>query len=178
MILLLLSGSAGGLADTPEYATRVSGWSLGPTVAGFLTRILAGSLLPVALLLLLAYIPDFDDPLDPSDTVQLGSTFAVFWLLMSLALVGAVLRFLWPRSGALEAVSVGGLVVTAQSLISWAKVSASGEAVQLALYTWMVWVSVCLVGAWVGFGLRQISESSLFGTHGRTLAPSWWDQNN
>ena len=51
----------------------------------FLTKILMAALIPVVLLVVLAFIPDLDDPLDPSETVQLGSTFAVFWLLMSLA---------------------------------------------------------------------------------------------
>jgi hypothetical protein len=134
-----------------------------------LVRTSLAAVIPVVLLLILAYIPDLDDPLDPSETVQLGSTFAVFWLLMSLALVGAVLGFLWPRSGALEAVLVGGLVVLAQSLLSWAKVDAGRGAVQLALYTWMVWVSICLIGAWVGLTLRQIGDFYLF--HGQAGRP-------
>ena len=57
-----------------------------------------------------------------SDSSLAALTFAVFWLLTALALVGAVLGFIWTRTGALEAVLVGGLVVTAQSLLSWAKV--------------------------------------------------------
>jgi len=76
---------------------------LGPGLKGFLTRIVLASVIPVVLLVALAYVPDLDDPLDPSQTVQLGSILAGFWLLMSLALVGAVLGFLWPRSGALDA---------------------------------------------------------------------------
>ena len=168
LVLLLLSGAAGGYTfDLRDYAAHPGLKSgaprLGPLVAprwqGLPVRVLAGAVIPVLLLLILAYIPDLDDPLDPSETVQLGSTFAVFWLLMSLSLVGAVLGFLWPRTGALEAVLVGGMVVLAQSLISWAKVDASRDAVQLALYTWMVWVSVCLIGAWVGLALRQVGDS-------------------
>ena len=46
----------------------------------------------------------------------------------------------------------------AQSLLSWIKVDASRDALQLALYTWMVWVSICLIGAWVGLGLRHIGD--------------------
>ena len=61
---------------------------LGPGRFGVLTRLGLATLIPLALLLLLVYIPDLDDPLDPSETVQLGSTFAAFWLLMSLALAG------------------------------------------------------------------------------------------
>ena len=142
---------------------------MGPGRKWFLTKILMAALIPVVLLVVLAFIPDLDDPLDPSETVQLGSTFAVFWLLMSLALVGAVLGFIWPRTGALEAVLVGGLVVLAQSLISWAKVDASREAVQLALHTWMVWVSICLIGAWLGFTLRQIGDFYLFQARAKEL---------
>jgi len=106
--------------------------------------------------LLVAFLPDLDDPLAPNATVQLGSTFAVFWLLMSLALVGVVQGFLWPHSGVFQAVIVGGLVVATQGLLSWAKVDASWQDLQLALYTWMVWVSVCLIGAWVGLLLREV----------------------
>jgi len=165
MILLLLSGSAGSFGDELEGYAAFLGPFLGPGRLGLLVRTSLAAVIPVVLLLILAYIPDLDDPLDPSETVQLGSTFAVFWLLMSLALVGAVLGFLWPRSGALEAVLVGGLVVLAQSLLSWAKVDAGRGAVQLALYTWMVWVSICLIGAWVGLTLRQIGDFYLF--HGQ-----------
>ena len=93
----------------------------------------------------------------PSATVQLGSTLAVFWLLMSLGLVGVVQGFLWPHSGVFQAVVVGGLVVLTQGLLSWAKVDAGREELQLALYTWMVWVSICLIGAWVGLLLREVS---------------------
>ena len=75
--------------------------------------------------------------------------------------MGAVLGFLWPRTGALEAVLVGGSVVLAQSLLSWTKVDANREALQLTLYTWMVWVSVCLIGAWVGITLRQIGGAPI-----------------
>ena len=169
LILLLLSGTAGSFGDKLSDYTVYIGPLMGPGRIGFLTKILMAALIPVLLLLVLAFIPDLDDPLDPSETVQLGSTFAVFWLLMSLALVGAVLGFIWPRTGALEAVLVGGLVVLAQSLISWAKVDASRDAVQLALHTWMVWVSICLIGAWVGFTLRQIGDFYWFQARARGL---------
>lgn len=158
VIMLLLSGSASGYASEPwDYTTF-----LNPLVrhglSGFLARVLLAYTVPMVLLLLIAFIPDLDDPLVPNDTVQLGSTFAVFWLLMSLALVSAVLGFLWPRTGPVQAVLVGGLVVMTQSLLSWAKADASRDSLQLALYTWMVWVSICLIGAWVGLILRQISD--------------------
>ena len=156
LILLLLTGTAGSFGYELEDYTGLLGPLMGQGRGSFVTRIFLAAFIPVVLLVVLAFIPDLDDPLDPSATVQLGSTFAVFWLLMSLGLVGAVLGFLWPRTGALAAVLAGGSVVLAQSLLSWAKVDANREAVQLALYTWMVWVSVCLIGAWVGIILRQI----------------------
>ena len=161
-ILLLLSGSAGRFwVDPGDYST-VPGRYLEPEMLRFPIRIPVAASIPIGLLLVLAFIPDLDDPLDPSETVQLGSTFAVFWLLMSLALVGAVLGFLWPKTGALEAVLVGGMVVLAQCLLSLVKVDASRGAVQLALYTWMVWVSISLIGSWVGVTLRQINTFYLF----------------
>ena len=162
LILLILSGSAGSFVDESENLANPPGPLLGPGVTAILARIALSAFIPLLLLLLLAYVQDLDDPLHPSETVQLGSTFAVFWLLMSLALVGAVLGFLWPRTGALEAVVVGGLVVLSQSLLSWAKVDASRDAIQLALYTWMVWVSICLIGAWVGLSLRRVGNFYLF----------------
>ena len=77
---------------------------------------------------------------------------------------------------------VGGLVVPTQGLLSWAKVNASWRDLQLALYIWMVWVSVCLIGAWIGLLLREVGgfqpggvpeitgdyrrrESALYGGH-------------
>ena len=146
-ILLILSGSAGAFVDQLESRANPPGPLMGSNPTAVLARLAVGVFIPLVFLLLLAYIQDLDDPLDPGEIAQLGSTFAVFWLLMSLALVGAVLGFLWPRKGALEAVLVGGLVVLSQSLLSWAKVDASREAIQMALYTWMVWVSVCPIGA-------------------------------
>lgn len=164
LILLLLSGAAGRLPLKSGFAATegdrdYDGNLLGTVPGGTLGRVAIAALIPVVLLLILAFIPDLDDPLDPSETVQLGSTFAVFWLLMSLALAGAVLGFLWPKSGALDAVLVGGTVILAQSLLSWYKADASREALQLALYTYMVWVSICLIGAWVGLTLRQIDDA-------------------
>ena len=75
---------------------------------------------------------------------------------MSLALVGVVQGFLWPHRGVFQAVIVGGLVVATQGLLSWAKVDASWPDLQLALDTWMVWVSVRLIGAWVGLLLHEV----------------------
>ncbi len=159
LILLILSGAAGGYGEEPESIAAFPGQLRGPLGGPgsriVLGRILLAALIPGVLLLLLAYIPDLDDPLDPSATVQLGSTFAVFWLLTSLALAGAALGFLFPRTGTLEAVLAGGTVVLAQSLLSWAKADAGRDAIQLALYTWMVWVTICLIGAWAGFTLRK-----------------------
>ena len=163
-IMLLLSGSAGSyVPDMPDYTTF-----LGPLVRegmqGFVSRLLLAYSVPAVLLLLVAFIPSLADPLTPSATVQLGSTLAVFWLLMSLGLVGVVQGFLWPHSGVFQAVIVGGLVVLTQGLLSWAKVDAGREELQLALYTWMVWVSICLIGAWVGLLPREVSGLQPRGT--------------
>ena len=157
-IMLLLTGSTGSYVQEPEDYTTFLGPLLRHRRYGIFIRILLAYSIPGSLLLAVAFIPDLSDFLVPSYTLQLGSAFAVFWLLMSLALIGAVLGFLWPRTGAFQAVVVGGLVVATQSLLSWAKVDASRESLQLALYTWMVWVSICLIGAWVGLVLRQISD--------------------
>ena len=162
VILLFLSVSAGTLVQPPEDNGASLGLLPEPGPLGFVVRALLASLVPAVLLLVLAFMPDQDNPFGPSESVQLGSTFAAFWLLMSLALVGTVLGFLWPRTGAGQAVVVGALVVLVQGLLSWARLDASREAIQLALYTWMVWVSICLVGAWVGLILRRISDLYIY----------------
>ena len=153
-----MSGSASGFVDEPEDYTTFLGPLARRGPHGFLLRLMLAYSVPTALLLSVAFIPDLADLLIPNDTVQLGSAFAVSWLLMSMGLVGAILGFLWPRTGAFQAVLVGGLVVVTQSVLSWAKADASRDSLQLALYTWMVWVSICLIGAWVGLLLRQISN--------------------
>ena len=135
-ILLLLSASAGNLA----HQTAKHKNSLESRVVASSVRPVLAALIPVTLLLILTFIRDLDSIIDPREAVRLGSTFAVFWLLASLALVGAVLGFVWPRTGALEAVTVGGLVVLAQSLLSRVTLAADRESLQLALYTWMIWI--------------------------------------
>ena len=96
LILLILSGAAGSFMDGSGNRTIPPRPLLGPGLTAVLARLALAAFVPVLLLLLLAYIQELDDPLDPNETVQLGSTITVFWLLMSLALVGAVLGFLWP----------------------------------------------------------------------------------
>ena len=155
-IMLLLSGSAGSYVPDMEDYTAFLGPLVQKGTQGFVSRLLIAYSVPAVLLLLVAFIPDLGDPLAPNATVQLGSTLAVFWLLMSLGLVGVVQGFLWPHSGVFQAVIVGGLVVLTQGLLSWVTVDASREDLQLALYTWMVWVSICLIGAWVGLLLREV----------------------
>ena len=102
---------------------------LGPLVRNgtqdFVSRLLLAYSVPAVLLLLVAFLSDLDYSLAPNATVQLGSTFAVFWLLMSLGLVGVIQGFLWPHSGVFQTVIVGGLVAATQGLLSWAKVDAS-----------------------------------------------------
>ena len=165
-ILRLLSGAAGGMAtgtapQDSEGDTLCLGSLLGTLPVGTLGRVAAAALIPISLLLLLAFIPDLDAPMAPGATVQLGSTMVVFWLFISLSLVGALLGFLRPNNGALDAVPLGGAVIIAQSLLSWSKADASRDALQLALYTYIVWVSICLIGAWVGITLRQMSDAHL-----------------
>jgi hypothetical protein len=160
-IMLLLSGSVIGYVQRGADFTTCLGPVLGQGLQGFIVRVLLAYCVPGILLLLVAFIPDMDDPLVPNATVQLGSTFAVFWLLMSLGLVGVVLGFLWPRTGPFQSVVVGGLVVLTQALLGWAKTDASRESLLIALYTWMVWVSICLIGAWLGLTLRQVSDFHL-----------------
>ena len=124
-IMLLLSGSAGSYVPDMEDFTGFLGPLVRNGTQGFVSRLLLAYSVPAVLLLLVAFLPDLDDPLAPNATVQLGSTFAVLWLLMSLALVGVVQGFLWPHSGVFQAVIVGGLVVATQGLLSWAKVDAN-----------------------------------------------------
>ncbi|MCH8351624.1 MAG: hypothetical protein IIB29_15335 [Chloroflexi bacterium] len=160
-IMLLLTGSAGGFAGEREDYTGFLGPLLGPGWPGFGFRIALASSAPIVLLLIVALLPELNDSLEPNEALLLASTFAVFWLLMSMALVGAVLGFLWPATGAFQAVLVGGVVVLTQGLLAWSIARAGLDSLLLALYTWMVWVSVCLVGAWVGGILREISDLNL-----------------
>ncbi len=74
LVLLLLSGTAGSFVSEPQDYTGFFRPVLGPGLRGFLTRIVVAAVVPVILLVALAYIPDLDDPLDPSEIVHLGST--------------------------------------------------------------------------------------------------------
>ena len=85
-IMLLMSGSAGSYVPDMEDFTEFLGPLVRNGTQGFVSRLLLTYSVPAVLLLLVAFLPDLDDPLAPNATVQLGSTFAVFWLLMSLAL--------------------------------------------------------------------------------------------
>jgi len=149
--LLLLSSSAGSYAGQSGLFNSL----VQPRGVPMPARLVLAAFVPVALLFILAYLQELDSLVEPREIVRLGSTFAVFWLLSSLALVGAFLGFFWPRTGPLESVVVGGIVVLAQGLLSHATVDAGRATIQLSLYTWMVWITVCLVGAWVGLVMRQ-----------------------
>ncbi|MCH8799274.1 MAG: hypothetical protein IH963_00010 [Chloroflexi bacterium] len=149
--MLLLSSSAGTYAGQSGLFNGMAQ----PRGVPVPVRVVLAAFVPVALLLILAYLQELDSLIEPREFVRLGSTFVVFWLLSALALVGAFLGFFWPRTGPLESVLVGGIVVFAQSLLSHATVQASREVLQLSLYTWMVWITVCLVGAWAGMVMRQ-----------------------
>jgi hypothetical protein len=108
------------------------------------------------MLLAVAYLPKLGNPVRPGETIVLGTSFAKCWLFMALGLAGAVLGFLWPRNRGSEALVVGGLVVLAQSLLSWAKVGSGRDALQLQLNTWMARVSGGLIGSGSGLTMRQI----------------------
>ena len=149
--MLLLSSSAGNYAGQSGLFNGMAQ----PRGVPIPARLVLAAFVPVALLLILAYLQELDGLIGPREIVRLGSTFAVFGLLSSLALVGAFLGFFWPRTGPLESVVVGGIVVLAQSLLSHATVDAGRETIQLSLHTWMVWITVCLVGAWAGIVMRQ-----------------------
>lgn len=149
--LLMLSSSAGTYAGQSGLFNGMAE----PRGVPIPARMVLAAFVPVALLLVLAYLQELDSLVEPREIIRLGSTFAVFWLLTALTLVGAFLGFFWPRTGPLESVVVGGIVVLAQSLLSHATVGSGRETLQLSLYIWMVWITVCLVGAWAGMVMRQ-----------------------
>ncbi|MFQ6027023.1 MAG: hypothetical protein ACE5Q6_05980 [Dehalococcoidia bacterium] len=159
LILLLLSVSAGSQAkSTADFTGFLRPW-LSMGFSGFLVRLGVGTLIPLVFLLAASFVPDIDGPLE---AVELGRTLSIFWLVATLALVGAALAFLSPRTGIFEAVLVGGLIVLARSVISWVKVDADREVLQLALFGQMIWPSMCLIGAWVGLALREITDCHLY----------------
>lgn len=149
--MLLLSASAGTYAGQSGLFNALAQ----PKGAPLPARIVLAAAVPVALLFTMAYLQEVDSLVEPREIVRLGTTLAVFWLLAALALAGAFLGFFWPRTGPLESVVVGGLTVLAQGFFSHTTVDAGREAIQLSLYTWMVWITVCLAGAWAGMVMRQ-----------------------
>ena len=163
LIMLLLGVTAGSQAKSAVDFTGFMGPWVGRGVAGFLTRLGLGLLIPLALLLVFFLVPSLNLPVE---TVDLIRNLSVFWMVTTLALAGAALAFFWPRNGIFEAVLVGGLIITASSLISWLKTDAGREQMQLALFGQMLWPSVCLIGAWVGLGLREITECHLYKVDG------------
>ena len=70
LILLILSGSAGSFLRGPVNQAIPPRPLLGPGVTAVLARLAVAAFVPVLLLVLLAYIQEIDDPLDPSETVQ------------------------------------------------------------------------------------------------------------
>ena len=152
--LILLSASAGSYAGQSGLFNEMAQ----PRGLPIPARVVLAAAVPVALLLILTYLQEVDRLVDPSEIVRLATTLTVFWLLSALALVGTFLGFFWPRTGPVESVLVGGLVVLAQSLLSQATLGVGREAIQMSLYTWMVWITVCLVGAWAGMVMRQCIE--------------------
>jgi hypothetical protein len=161
LILALMSASAGSLAVDSEESGHLLSWVL-PDPLGSLKRVLLAWPIPASLVVAVAFVPSLGDSRDINPAVQLGSVLAVFWLLASMGLTGAVLGFLWPHTGLFEAVIVGGLLVGFQVLLTWARVEITWDELQLGLFNLMIWVSLCLIGAWVGTTLRQIAETHLY----------------
>jgi hypothetical protein len=161
LILALMSASAGSLIVGSEESGNLLSWVL-PDPLGSLKRVLLAWAIPALLVVAVVFLPSLSDAQDINPAVQLGSVLAVFWLLASMGLTGAVLGFLWPRTGLFDAVIVGALLVGFQALLTWARVDITRNELQLGLFNLMVWVSLCLIGAWVGTTLRQIAETRLY----------------
>jgi hypothetical protein len=161
LILALMSASAGSMAVDSEEPRHLLDWVL-PDPLGSLKRVQLAWTAPALLVVAVAFVPSLSDSQDVNPAVQLGSVLSVFWLLASIGLTGAVLGFLWPRTGPFEAVVVGGLLVGFQALLTWVSVDITRAELQLGLFNLMIWVSLCLMGAWVGTTLRQIAETRLY----------------
>jgi hypothetical protein len=163
LILLLLSATAGSFVprDEDQVALQDPGFMLGHGWTGMMARVLLGASIPVLLMLVVVYLPDLDRSLVPSQAIRLGGTAATFGVLACLPLVGAVLGFLRPRTGAVEGVLVGGVTLADYALISWGTMGVTGATLQLALYDLMLWPVLALVGAWVGLSLRQMVQTQL-----------------
>lgn len=161
LILALMSASAGSLVVDSEESGNFLRWVL-PDPLGSLKRVLLAWAIPALLVVAVAFVPSLSDSRDINPTVQLGSVLAVFWLMASMGLAGAALGFLWPRTGLFEAVIVGGLLVGFQMLLTWVGVDITWNELRLGLFNLMIWVSLCLVGAWVGIVLRQIAETHMY----------------
>lgn len=163
LILLLFSSTAGSFAaqegDQDLLPEQVP--IMGPGLVDMAGRVLLGACLPVLLMLAVVYIPQLDRSLVPSQAIRLGTTAATFSLLVSLPLAGVVLGFLRPRSGALEAVLVGGVALADYGLLGWATLGMDGDSIRLALFDLMLWPMLALVGAWLGMFLRQVLQAQL-----------------
>jgi hypothetical protein len=161
LILALMSASAGSFTAEPDESEHLLRWVL-PDPLGSLKRVVLAWALPASLVVAVAFVPSLSGARSVNPTVQLGSVLAVFWLLGSIGLTGAVLGFLWPRTGLFESVIVGGLLVGFQVFLTWARLDLSRYELQFGLFNLMVWVSLCLLGAWVGTVLRQVAEVHLY----------------
>ena len=164
LIMLLLGVAAGSRARSAVDFTVFMSPRISHGLSGFAVRLGLGTLIPLALLLAASFAPDLSGPVE---TVELARTLTIFWMVTALALVGVALTFFWPRTGIYEAVLVGGIIILARSLISWIKADADRELLQLALFGQMLWPSLCLLGAWVGLALREITECHLYLADGK-----------
>lgn len=161
LILALMAASAGSFSGEDEDPGHLLRWVL-PDPLGSLKRVLLAWIVPALLAAAVAFVPSLSDPREINSTVQLGSVMAIFWLLASLGLVGTVLGFLWPRTGLFDAVVVGGLLVVFQVFLTWARLDTARSGLLIGLFNLMLWVSLCLIGAWLGTILRQIADTRLY----------------
>ena len=162
LILASLAIFAGGFGVEPEEESNALIAWLAPDPVGSMTRSLIAAVIPAIVVLVFTFLPDLENLIVNDDAIQIAFVFSLFWILASLALTGVVLGFIWPRTGLFEAVLAGTLVVLVQGLATWASVSPPWESLQLALFNLMIWVSICLGGAWVGVALREHSDSQFY----------------
>lgn len=163
LILASLAIFAGGFDVEPEESSvSLIAW-LAPDPVGSIARSLIAAAIPGIVVVVFTFLPELENLIINDEALQITFVFSLFWILASLALTGVVLGFIWPRTGLFEAVLAGTLVVLVQGLVTWARVGPPWEVMQLALFNLMIWVSICLAGAWVGVALREFGDTRFYG---------------
>ena len=118
LILALVAILAGGFGvDLEAESIPLIAWLL-PNPLGSLVRTLAAAAAPTILVVVFTFLPDLEDLIANIHALQITMVFSLFWIMASLALVGVVLGFIWPRTGLFEAVLAGTLVVLMQGLVT------------------------------------------------------------